>query len=320
MLPLQSNVSRRSVIRAHSYRGFTLIELLVVISIIALLIALLLPALARAKELALRIEGASNLQQIGLALHEYSNEFRGQYPLANTDGYPFGDQVMFTYETYPIAGLAMLYYDGFGVQGKSGFNGTGTSMVNPRPGILKPTPTGISLLFCPYNNSAFGQTQNRWVPASYYNSQGLLTNWDFYTGYSYWVDRSTDYKAAYNVAALPQWGNVQVTAFGDMNVGGLSGTQMVFRHADPAHEPAINAQSNPGSLLVTDNALFSNVLGTVGLSNYGVQGAQSNWVDGTTQNALPAGANEMYNDGSVRWVPMSNIQTHMYMAGIFFGW
>ena len=229
--------------------GFTLIELLVVISIIAILIALLLPALARAKELALRIEGASNLSQIGVALHEYANEYRGQYPLANLDNYPFGDETMFTYETYPIAGLGMLYYDGFGVQGARGYNGTGTNMVNPRPGILKPTATGISLLFCPMNDSAFGQTQAGWVPASYYNAQGLLTNWAFYTGYSYWIDRSTHYKAAYNVAALPQWGNVQVTAWGDMAVGGLSGTQMVFRNADPAHEPAINPQSAPGSLL-----------------------------------------------------------------------
>ena len=301
-------------------RGFTLIELLVVISIIALLIALLLPALARAKELALRIEGASNLSQIGVALHEYANEYRGQYPLANLDNYPFGDETMFTYETYPIAGLGMLYYDGFGVQGASGYNGTGTNMVNPRPGILKPTATGISLLFCPMNDSAFGQTQAGWVPASYYNAQGLLTNWAFYSGYSYWIDRSTHYKAAYNVAALPQWGNVQVTAWGDMAIGGLNGDGMVFRNADPAHEPAINPQSAPGSLLVTDNALFSNVLGTIGLSNFGFSGPQSNWVDGTTQNALPAGANEMYNDGSVRWVPMSKIKPHVYQAGIFFGW
>ena len=320
MLSVQFNLFHRDVKRGNSPQGFTLIELLVVISIIALLIALLLPALARAKELALRIEGASNLSQIGIALHEYANEYRGQYPMANTDNYPLGDSTMFTYETYPIAGLGMLYYDGFGVQGARGTNGSGTSMINPRPGILKPTATGISLLFCPFNDSAFGQTQNGWVPPSYYNSQGLLTNWSFYTGYSYWIDRSTHYKAAYNVAALPQWGNAQVAAWGNMNVGGLSGTQMVFRNADPAHEPAINPQSNPGSLLVTDNALFSNVLGTLGLSNFGFQGAQSNWVDGTTQNALPAGANEMYNDGSVRWVPLSHIHTHMYMAGIFFGW
>lgn len=119
-----------------------------------------------------------------------------------------------------------------------------------------------------------------------------------------------------------------LAAFVGMAVGpataaaATSGTAMTFRHADPAHEPAISPLSNPGSLLVTDNALFSDPAGTVGLSNYIAPGPQSSWVDGSTQNALPAGANEMYNDGSVRWVPLSNIHVHMCMATapIYFGW
>ena len=71
-------------------RGLTLIELLVVISIIALLIALLLPALAKAKRLALRIQTASNMRQIGIALHEYTNEYRGQYPPNFVANWPMG--------------------------------------------------------------------------------------------------------------------------------------------------------------------------------------------------------------------------------------
>ena len=313
MFTIQSHLFSRSARRRSSRTGFTLIELLVVISIIALLIALLLPALARAKSLALQIECASNMRQIGVAMNEYANEYRGMYPLSDTGGWPFGNFAGYVngqFTNAPVWGIPMLYYDSFGVQG--------SNMVNERAGILKPTAQGISMMYST-QPGGFSQTNPyTGVTASDYDSSnGFVNNWQsIYSGYCYWLDRGVKWSPGEDEYA------VYLESLG-LNPNNYKEPNYVYLpdYYHTEHVPAENPRSNPGSILITDEVFFNGRLGREGLTGFPSAGEVSSNHVLTNNEFLPEGAHELYNDGAVVWQPMSQIHPMMVIqGGLIMGW
>jgi len=298
--------------------GFTLIELLVVIAIIGILAAILLPALARAREAARRASCANNLKQWGLVFKMYANEWNGKFPPSPAMGWGIHQESVYP-EYISDVGIYLCPSDADApkkeeIQEWIRVRRVASDGVE-RNGVLPPYPEQTyggsrhpALMGWSYNYRGWALTGDKdlddsyplnafeWSEAIefYRHNPGLPTTFDYYG----W--RMNDYDAPAMV-----YGSQTQRAPAD----GTGQTGTYYRTREGIERFCITDINNPAGSAVAQSqitVMWDKVCGGTNLVQF---------------NHIPGGANVLFMDGHVEFIkypgkfPASTIGARLYTTG-----